>query len=181
MLLSHLESDCATDFGFEVDDDGKITFDTTIITNENEWKDDVDEWMHFIWHEFDFFDQKHGRKHKGEIPKALLIKSSKQKSCFKTNHQRRQGLEQQEENTEHVYSDKCITIKGLSRKDIKRSYATDQPVLVMNPLKNLNRIMTTGLRKQKKSPLLSFAVTISNSTTSSSEKNKSPGKFIFGD
>jgi len=65
------------DFGFEVSESGIISFDTTIAMNESEWKDDVDEWVHFFHHEFEFLDER-GRKR--NIPTAYLIKSSRKTS-----------------------------------------------------------------------------------------------------
>ena len=191
------------DFGFEVSETGEISFDSTIVTDENEWKDDVDEWMNFFQYEFDFMDER-GRKR--NIPKTYITKSLRKTSKpFDVEH-RREGLGKRTSQNPAVKkkssgfpfsrlrisrdsddsatsssrygkigpvdSEELITVKGLSRNNMRRSFPANQPVLVMNmSSRSSTSVMITGLHKQRKSALKAAGVTLdSNSTSSSSRK-----------
>lgn len=191
------------DFGFEVSEAGKISFDSTILTDENEWKEDVDEWMDFFHYEFDFLDER-GRKR--NIPKTYLIKSSRKTlKPFEVEH-RREGLGNKRTSqitavkkesagfpfsllrssrdsddsatsssrygkTGPADSVEKITVKGLSRNNMRRSFPANQPMLIMNmSSRSSTKFMTTGLHKQRKSATAAGVTLTPNSSSTSSRK-----------
>jgi len=199
------------DFGFEVSENGQISFDTTIVTDENEWKEDVDEWMHFFRHEWDFFDVR-GRKR--NIPTAYLIKSSRKKASkksFEAASHHSEGLGKRSRTSQipaaqkefsgfpffswkkktdscdssagsssrygkvgPIDSEELITVKGLSRNNMQRTFPANQPVLVMNSFNRSSKnVMSTGLLKQKKSAFVAAVTISSDSSRSSSSQKKS--------
>jgi hypothetical protein len=195
------------DFGFEVSETGEISFDSTILTDQNEWKDDADEWMNFLQYEFDFLDAR-GRKR--NIPKTHIKKSRKKISKPVAAEHRREGLgkrpcqdpavetgssgfllsslrlsrdsnDSATSSTRYgkigpVDSEEMITVKGLSRNNMRRSFPANQPVLVMNmPSNSSTNVMITGLHKQRKSALKAAGVTLESASPSSSSRK--PSRF----
>jgi len=68
-----------------------------------------------------------------------------------------------------IDSEELITVKGLSRNNMRRSFPDNQPVPVMNTFNRSSKnVMSTGLLKQKKSVLKAAALTITSTSSRSS-------------
>jgi len=72
-LVNGQHFNCVSNFGFEVDNSGNITFDSSLLDGD-EWKEDVNEWSSYLKHDFDFFDTQ-GKK-RPRTPRYLDTKSS---------------------------------------------------------------------------------------------------------